>query len=207
MLLRGLALAALVLLAGCSGFGVTGGGGAATRDQARSPTPAKATSERATTAESATPDVLTNTQTPLPTATPATAVENPWGKATVTVGLTFADGVQNESRHWAALAKAVQWHNRQNTSAYPLALAVASGSDMDTDITVSVQPFITECHNETSSYTFLYCGPSVESGDTVSATEWVSHSSITPALISKYPPHADEPFGLPQRVLGPPDVR
>lgn len=172
-----LLIVVLVLLAGCNGVSSGRAGDTPTPDLQQSPTPAEATSERPPSSSPATTAAGAETPSPTATATAETATDNPWGKATVTVGLSVAEAVQNESRHRVALRDAVRWHTRQNASAYPVELVVAS-PDTDPDVTVSVQPFIPRCDNETSSYTFLYCGPRFDRGDTASATETVQVSSV-----------------------------
>lgn len=156
---RALALAALVLLAGCA----TGGGTPPGPTEARTDTPTRTPAP---------------TESPTPTATPAP--DNPWAQDTVTVAVD-----QPAGRDYGQLVReAVEYWDDGRVSrhgAYEVDLVYAGESDGTEDVTVEVTPIVSTC----GMGDFLGCAPVVdEDGSREHALVEVSSSQNDVAFLN-----------------------
>jgi len=154
MAYRVLSIILVVLLAGCSGFGVADQGATEplTSTAAPTETPAKSVG---------------------PTEPPSgggqdAGYDNPWNKRTVSVALSFPNGTANETRHDLALENAIDWANDTAVGDYPV--RYKSRESGPADINIVVKSRIESCGTEVSLNTFKYCSPVVGDGDSVDTT-------------------------------------
>lgn len=190
------ALALLVVLAGC-GAGTTtptsspttapnsetvtatDSGSASSTDDDSGDSSTDSTTEQSggSPTESATPSP-TDTPTPSPTATPDPDTQNPWNKEVVSVALETNESVESRQRHVTALRDAVTWVNSNvgKWGEYPLTLRYES-SPKRADVVVTATPAVTECGDEEATTTFGFCGPVFDSGDTADSQEEIEVAS------------------------------
>lgn len=157
----------IVVLAGCAGSPVPDAGapGATTApDVSTTDTPSQSRTHDASTTTPVTHETTAVSRTTQPPAEPA----NPWGKATLTVGVDADAGTDPDIR--ALTADAVEyWNDHSGAARYPITLEYRPDHP-DPDIEIRAVDAIETCGGEPGDR-FLGCAPVIEFGTQARDTE------------------------------------